>query len=201
MFFTVDRTNGQHIVSSKYGATVNWVKEIRPSGSPEPDPAKEATIPGSLVSPVEGGVTNWQPPAYSPDTGLFYTQENNGFQMLYLIDPDPRGSMGLGGKLAVPVGSGGNALSALDYKTGKAVWRHAWPPGGGGGAGMLTSAGKVLFTGDGSGNFVAFDATNGKLLWHSRIGNISNAPETYLIDGRQHVLVAVNDTLFDFVLY
>ena len=57
---------------------------------------------------------NWQPPAYSPDTGLFYTQENNGFQMLYLTDPDPRGSMGLGGKLAVSVGSGGNALSAID---------------------------------------------------------------------------------------
>jgi alcohol dehydrogenase (cytochrome c) len=201
MFFTVDRTNGQHIVTSKFGATVNWVKQVRPNGSPEPNPEKEATIPGSLVSPVEGGVTNWQPPAFSPDTGLFYTQENNGFQMLYLIDPDPRGSMGLGGKLAVPVGSTGNAISALDYRTGKAVWRHPWPPGGGGGAGMLTSAGKVLFTGDGSGNFVAFDATNGKLLWHTRIGNISNAPQTYLIDGRQHVLVAVNDTLFDFVLY
>jgi hypothetical protein len=51
------------------------------------------------------------------------------------------------------------------------------------------------------GNFVAFDATNGTPLWHSRIGNISNAPETYLIDGRQHVLVAVADTLYAFQLY
>ncbi len=201
MFFTVDRVTGEHIVTSRFGETVNWVKEIRKSGSPEPDPAKEATVPGSLVSPVEGGVTNWQPPAFSPDTGLFYTQENNGFQMLYLTDPDPRGSMGLGGKTAIQVGSAGNALRAIDYRTGKAVWRHAWPPGGGGGAGMVTSAGKVLFTGDGSGNFVAFDATNGKPLWHTRIGNISNAPQTYALDGRQHVLVAVNDTLFDFVLY
>jgi alcohol dehydrogenase (cytochrome c) len=200
-FFTVDRVTGKHVVTSKYGATTNWTKGIRPSGSPEPNPEKEATIPGSLVSPVEGGVVNWQPPAYSPDTGLFYTQENNGYQMLYLTDPDPRGSMGLGGKLAVAVGSGGNALSALDYKTGKPVWRHAWPPGGGGGAGMLTSAGKVLFTGDGSGNFVAFDATNGKLLWNTRIGNISNAPQTYTVDGRQYVLVAVGDTLFAFTLY
>jgi alcohol dehydrogenase (cytochrome c) len=66
---------------------------------------------------------------------------------------------------------------------------------------MLTSAGKVLFTGDGSGNFVAFDATNGKLLWHTRIGDISNAPETYMLDGRQYVLVAVGDTVFAFNLY
>ena len=90
-------------------------------------PEKEATIPGSLVSPVEGGVTNWQPSAYSPDTGLFYAQENNGFNIVYLTDPDPRGSMGLGGKLTSPVGSGGNALSAIDPKTGKNVWRHPWP--------------------------------------------------------------------------
>ena len=54
---------------------------------------------------------------------------------------------------------------------------------------MLATAGSVLFTGDGSGNFVAFDATNGKILWHTRIGNISNAPQTYLVDGKQHVLV------------
>ena len=200
-FFTVDRVTGEHVVTSKYGTTTNWSKGVRKNGSPEPNPEKEATIPGSLVSPVEGGVVNWQPPAFSPDTGLFYVQENNGFQMLYLTDPDPRGSMGLGGKLAVNVGSAGNALAAIDYRTGKTMWRHPWPPGGGGGAGMLTSAGKVLFTGDGSGNFVAFDATNGKLLWHTRIGNISNAPQTYMVDGRQHVLVAVGETLFAFTLY
>jgi alcohol dehydrogenase (cytochrome c) len=66
---------------------------------------------------------------------------------------------------------------------------------------MLTSAGRVLFTGDGSGNFVAFDAASGKLLWHSRIGNISNAPQTHSLDGKQHVLVAVGDTLYDFTIY
>ena len=200
-FFTVDRVTGEHIATSKYGATVNWAKGIRENGSPDPNPEKEATIPGSLVSPVEGGVTNWQPSAYSPDTGLFYAQENNGFNIVYLTDPDPRGSMGLGGKLTSPVGSGGNALAALDPKTGKTVWRHAWPGNGGGGPGLLTTAGKVLFTGDGNGNFVAFDATNGKPLWHTRIGGISSAPQTYMLDGRQHVLVAVGDTLYAFTLY
>ena len=66
---------------------------------------------------------------------------------------------------------------------------------------MLVTAGSVLFTGDGSGNFVAFDATNGKILWHTRIGNISNAPQTYMVDGKQHVLVAVSDTLYAFKMY
>ena len=48
---------------------------------------------------------------------------------------------------------------------------------------------------------MAFDETNGRPLWHTRIGNISNAPQTYLVDGRQHVLVAVTDTLYAFVIY
>ena len=198
-FFVLDRVTGESLVTSKFGSTTNWAKGVRPNGTPDPDPGKEATVPGSLVSPVEGGVTNWPPPAYSKDTGLFYINEHNGFNIVYLMETDPRGSMGLAGKQTNAVGSGGNFLTAIDYKTGKIAWRHTYT--GGGGAGLLATAGKVLFSGDGSGNFVAFDATNGKPLWHTRIGNITNAPETYLIDGKQHVLVAVGDTLYAFVLY
>ena len=107
--------------------------------------------------------------------------------------------MGLGGKAVGGVGSAGDFLVALDPKTGKPVWKHQWP--GGGGGGLLVTAGRVLFTGDGSGNFVAFDAQAGKPIWHSRIGNTSNAPQTYLVDGKQQVLIAVGDTLFSFGLY
>jgi alcohol dehydrogenase (cytochrome c) len=66
---------------------------------------------------------------------------------------------------------------------------------------VLATAGDVVFTGDAGGNFVAFDATTGKPLWHSRIGTITNAPQTYMLDGRQYVLVAVGDTLYAFVMY
>jgi alcohol dehydrogenase (cytochrome c) len=58
-----------------------------------------------------------------------------------------------------------------------------------------------VFTGDGSGNLVAFDATNGNPLWHTRIGSPTNGPQTYALDGKQYVLVAVGDTLYAFTLY
>ncbi len=202
-FFTLDRVTGKLVASSKFGTTTNWAKGLRPNGAPDPDPGKEATIPGSLVSPVEGGVTNWPPPAFSPDTGLFYINERNGFNLLYLTDPDPRGSMGLAGKAVGPVGAWPSALQAIDYRTGKAVWRHEYPGvnGEGGSGGLLATAGRLVFGGDGGGNLVAFDASNGTPLWHSRIGSLTNAPQTYMVDGRQYVLAAVGDTLFAFALY
>jgi len=203
-FFTVDRLTGEPLVSSMFGTTTNWAKGMRKNSlQPDPNPAKEAIVPGSLVSPVEGGVTNWPPPAYSPDTGLFYVHERNGFNILYLTETDPRGSMGLAGKQVGPVGAWPSALRAIDYRTGKAGWRHEFPgvSGAGGSGGVLATAGKLVFTGDGGGNFVAFDATNGTPLWHSRIGSPSNAPETFSVQGRQHVLVAVGDTLYAFALY
>jgi alcohol dehydrogenase (cytochrome c) len=40
-----------------------------------------------------------------------------------------------------------------------------------------------------------------KILWHSRIGQVSNAPETYMLDGHQYLLAAAGDTLFAFTLY
>jgi alcohol dehydrogenase (cytochrome c) len=201
-FFTLDRVTGELIASSKFGTTTNWAKGLRPNGAPDPDSGKEATIPGSLVSPVEGGVTNWPPPAFSPQTGLFYINERNGFNLLYLTDPDPRGSMGLAGKAVGPVGAWPTALQAIDYRTGKPVWRHAYPGvnGEGGTGGLLVTAGQLLFGGDGGGNLVAFDAKTGTPQWHSRIGSVSNGPQTYMVDGRQYLLAAVDDKLYAFAL-
>jgi alcohol dehydrogenase (cytochrome c) len=199
-FFTLDRVTGEHLTTYKFGTTTNWTQGIKPNGQPDPNPEKSATVPGSLVSPFEGGVTNYQAAAFNPDTGLFYTHENTGFNILYLTDTDPRGSMGLGGKRFAIVGYVDNAFQAIDYRTGKAVWRHVWPGTGGTGTSVLTTAGGLIFTGDTNGNFVAMSAAHGDLLWHSGIGNISAPPETYSLDGHQYVLASVGDALYSFVL-
>ena len=203
VFFTLDRTTGESIVTSTYGSSTNWVKGLNKAAARVRKTEKDPAVGGSLVSPPAGGTINWQPPAYSPDTGLFYVSEHNGYSIFYLTDPDPRGSMGLGGKEEVNVGSGGSFLTAIDPKTGKAAWRHRYPSvgGGGGGGGLLATAGGLVFGGDGSGNIVAFDAANGKPLWHSGIDGVSAPPQTYMLDGHQYLLVASNDTLYTFTLY
>ena len=201
-FFTLDRVTGEHILTTKYGLTTNWVKSIAKNGSLRRDPVKDPSIGGALVSPNAGGTINWEPPAYSQDTGLFYVSERNSFSIFYLMDPDPRGSMGLGGIEQVNVGSAGSYLTAIHPTTGKIAWRRPYPGGGsGGGGGLLTTAGGLVFAGDAGGNIVAYDARTGKPLWHSHIGNVTNPPQTYLVDGKQYLLVAAGDTLYSFTLY
>lgn len=204
-FFTLDRVTGEHLVTGKFSETANWARpQLNAKGQPVRIPEKDHHVGGALVSPANGGITNWPPPTFSPDTGLFYVPQHDSYAMYYLTETDPRGAMGLGGKEEASVGTLGNYLTAIDYKTGKVVWRHGSTGGVGanaGGSGLLSTAGKLVFGGDGNGNLVAYDATNGKPLWHSRIGNVSNAPQTYMVDGRQYILAAAGDTLYAFALY
>ena len=194
-FFTVDRLSGEPVASGRFGSVANWAKGVDDKGRPILNPEKVATVPGAIVN---GSTTNWPPPAYSPDTGWFYVPENNALSIVYLIDADPRGSMGLGGRQNSGIGGYGNYITAIDPKTARIAWRHELP--GGGATGMLTTAGGLLFAGDGAGNFVAFDAANGTPLWNARLGNVTNAPQTYMLDGKQHVLVAAGDQLYAFRL-
>ena len=66
--------------------------------------------------------------------------------------------------------------------------------------GLLTTAGRLIFGADAGGNFVARDVATGKPLWHARLGNISNAAETYMLDGRQYVILAAGDSLYSFAV-
>jgi len=202
-FFLLDRTNGQHILTSKHTGSANWIREINMAGQPVGNPGKEATIPGTLVSPNTSGATNWPPPSFSPDTGLFYVGVTQTFSLLYLTDTDahPQGWAAAERNIA----NVGSALEAIDYQTGKIRWSRPLsigPNGSVGGAmGLLSTAGGLLFGNDGGGNFVAYDAANGRPLWHAGLGtNTSNGPQTYLLDGRQYVVVGAGDTLYAFAL-
>jgi alcohol dehydrogenase (cytochrome c) len=65
----------------------------------------------------------------------------------------------------------------------------------------MSTAGNLMFTGDGSSNFVALNATTGDALWHSNLGaSVGNGPISYELDGIQYVVVAAGDTLFAFTV-
>ena len=203
-YFLLDRATGEHLVTSKHTDSLNWAKEINAKGQPIRNPSKDATVPGTLVSPDTTGATNWPPPSFSPDTGLLYFGTRQTFSVMYLTDTDGRPQ----GWAAAErnVGTIGNALKAIDYKTGRVKWSRplAMGPAGslGGAMGLLSTAGGLLFGNDGGGNFVAYDAATGKPLWHAGLGtNTTNGPQTYLVDGRQFIVVGAGDALYAFALH
>ncbi len=192
-FFVADRTTGQHLLTSKFGLVNNWATGLDAKGQPKRNPLKDATIAGSLVN---GDVTNYPPPTFSPDTGLFYVHEQNSLRISYLMEPDPRGSMGLGGTSGGGNLSWGTFIVAIDYKTGKVVWRKEI---NGGSSGLLSTAGGLLFLSNGP-IVEAADAATGKGLWYSQIGGLSSPPETFMLDGKQHLLFTGANGLYLFVL-
>jgi alcohol dehydrogenase (cytochrome c) len=196
-FFVLDRTNGKNLVSAPF-IDINWSKGVDSRGEPIPNAAKEPKTDGTLVIPASGGATNWPPPSFDPATGLFFVNATPSYSVYYLTDTDER-----------PEGYGGRdsgvwselVLKAIDYKTGKIRWSHPFHGEGMGLPGILTTAGKVLFTGDSSANFIAFDPASGKILWHSKLASgVSNGPMTYSLDGRQYLVVGAGDMLYAFTL-
>ncbi len=201
-FFVLDRITGEHLLTSKLVDSPNWAQpELSKNGEPQRDPAKDFDLGGALVSPSNGGIVNWPPPAYSPQTGLFYTYASESYAMYYLATTDPRGAMGLGGKDELSVGSLGSYILGMDYKTGKPAWKIRYPGVAGMGqmTGLTTTAGHLLFGSDAHGNFVARDAATGNPLWHAHIYP-TNAAETLTVDGHQYVFVAATDVIYAFSL-
>ena len=118
--------------------------------------------------------------------------------MLYLTDPDPRGSMGLAGSPSEYLGSLGDFLTAIDYKTGKVAWRRQFYGGGGG----ACSPPRVAFFSQATAAGTSWRLIPGtEIRCGTRESAYLQRAADLLVDGRQHVLVAAGDTLYDFLLY
>ena len=199
-FVVLDRTNGKNVLTKPF-IDLNWSKSVNADGVPVRDAEKDPKPDGTLVSPSSGGATNWFAPSLDPQTGLFYVNTTPSYSVYYLTDMTDK-PQGYGGRDAGvwshPV------LKAIDYKTGEIRWTHNYPGDGSYNTpGILTTAGGLLFSGDPSNNFIAFDPQTGKPLWHyamSSGGGLSNGPCTFELDGKQYVVAASGDTVYSFAL-
>lgn len=194
-FFLLDRATGENLITKPFTTRPNnTVSHIDETGHLVNDPKKEPAIAGTLVYP--GKATNWYPPSFSPQTGLAYVAENEGYALIYLTDDAPRPA-GWGG-----IGSGQasygrtSAIKAIDYRTGVVKW--SVPDGGG--SGLLSTAGGLLFGSVGQ-YFAAVDASTGAILWHTAAaGPNNNGPVTFMLDGKQIVLITSGGQLYAFGL-
>ena len=159
-------------------------------------PTKE----GARMFPGANGGVEWSVMAVNPELGVTYAV-NLHQPMTYKVEssPYPGGKLWLGGAFTVIPGeeSWGN-VTAVDYNTGKIAWQKKTPLPMMGGA--LTTAGGLMFTGEGDGWFRAYDAKSGDVLWSFFAGAGVNAPPaSYSVDAKQYIVVgAGGNTQIDF---
>ena len=98
-------------------------------------------------------------------------------------------------------------LRALDAASGEKKWQVAYNPlpstqmlafGGG----VLSTAAGLVFASDDEGNFRAVSASDGRVLWQTKLGAspAGAAPMTYMLDGRQWVVTAAGSMVKAFSL-
>ena len=216
-FYVLDRVTGEFLTGSPF-VKVNWSSGLQENGRPipTPQPAGSPTWPGN-----QGG-TNWYPPSFSPETGLFYFTAWEDYATIYrpaesqftpgraflgggfdVLTPTP-GAPSVGIGRTTPINNwtdevGRGTVMAMDPRTGEARWKFEQFDVSD--AGMLTTASDLLFTGGREGHFHALDAETGELLWKASLGGqIVMAPITYMVNGQQYVSVISGHTLVTFGL-
>jgi len=194
-FYVLDRVTGELLLGKPFTATT-WAREIGADGRPI---ILNDGSEGCLPDPWGG--TNFMPPSYYPELGLFYLTARE--TCATIVPEEPSGVVGqasFGGVVFIDPEQGSGAIRALDVQTGELRWEFTYPSPTFGG--VMTTAAGLVFAGDHEGNFIAFDAVTGENLWHYQTGSRiwGAGAMTYMLDGRQYVLIPSGTNLTAFAL-
>jgi len=197
-FFVANRETGKVISAEKY-VFANWAKKWDVNtmrAEEDPDKRPGPGHPAKDICPNLIGGKNWQPMSFNPQTGLVYIPTNNVCMDWGVSDVSyKRGVFYLGAEFPTKEGPGGflGELVAWDPVANKKVWgvKEDLPFNGG----TLSTGGNLVFSGNLHGDFRAFDAKTGKVLWSKNLGTgIGAGPVTYSVGGKQYVAVVVGRT-------
>lgn len=199
-YYVLDRVTGEYLRARPY-ARQTWAEGLDGRGRPVVLPDTEPTEEGTLVWPSLQGATNWFSPSYSPMAGLFFVAVREMGAVYYKSEAEylPGAYFLGGGEQALSGDQASGAIRALGVTTGEVVWDfplHS-PPW----AGVLSTAGGLVFGGSEEGNVFALDAMSGEPLWQFQTGGPVRAnPISYEFDGVQHVAIAAGRGVFVFAL-
>ena len=197
IFDAMDAATGAYAFSMDLGVQ-NVVTAIDPkTGAKTIDPT---LVPGDgqtkFVCPHAGGAKSWLPSSYNPRTKMLYVPLVESCMDLTPVEKGGRGSLSTGVRWSLrprPNSDGKyGRIQAINLETHQSVWieRQRAPQT----TGTLATAGGVVFAGALDRVFAAYDDTTGKELWRARLGDVpSNAPISYLANGKQYVAVIVGN--------
>lgn len=191
--YVIDRATGE-VISAETFAYQNTSEGVDlKTGRIKINPAKSTGLRTVKdICPAPPGGKDWQPSAYSPQTGWLYVPHNNLCYEAQSVEANYiAGTPYVGQNVRMYPGPGGNRgeFSAWDPVSAKTMWSvkeifPAW-------SGALVTAGDVVFYGTMDGWFRAVDAKTGTKLWEFKVGSgIISQPITYKgPDGKQYIAV------------
>lgn len=148
------------------------------------------------VCPHAGGAKSWIPGSLDPDSKILYVPLVESCMDLIPVAPGERGGLSSGVRFTIRprLDSDGKygRFEAINLETRKVVWtdRQRAPQT----TGVLATAGGVVFAGSMDRYFRAYDDSNGKLLWETRLNDVpSSCPITYSVNGKQYVAMVVGN--------
>ena len=174
-------TPSRRLWSPRWAARRSWSMPARPAGSTSstPRPASWSARPttslprrtcsrcrlpkGTRMLPGANGGAEWSPIAIDPTSRLRLRGRAAPADELHHVHTAPweKGKLWLGSAfVAIPGEEQYGLYSAVDLKTGKIAWQNKVPQPMMGGA--LATAGGLTFTGEGNGNFNAYDSKTGQ---------------------------------------
>jgi PQQ-dependent dehydrogenase (methanol/ethanol family) len=200
-FYVLDRQTGEFLFGKPF-AHQTWASGLDDKGRPIILPNTEPTPTGAYVCPDATGATNWAAPSYDPGMGLFFVPVREGCALYTRETITPKaGDPFTGGdpqedhKRGAP-----GSVRAIVAATGDIRWNFPMHVGSAA-AGVLATAGGVVFVSDPEGSLVALDARNGAMLWRYQTGGeIRSSPISYQVAGQQYIAIAGDSTLFTFAL-
>ncbi len=199
-YYVLDQSTGRFLAGRPY-ARQTWARGLDDSGRPILLPDQAPTSEGTKVYPDVGGGTNWFSPSLSLQTNLFYVSAHDAGG--YYLKGDAEYKTGAqfngGGLRPIPGEDHTGAIRALNPVTGELKWEFRLHSGAR--AGVLSTAGNLVFGSSNEGDFYALDAAAGGLLWRFQAGAaISANPITYLSGRTQQVAIAAGNSIFVFAL-
>jgi alcohol dehydrogenase (cytochrome c) len=204
-YYTLDRATGELLVAEPFVRTT-WAEEIGVDGRPILLPGHTPTEDGEITCPDLRGGTNFWPPSFDPETGLFFVNAREGCMTYFSWEqeyvPGQRYTGGAGQYIRDdPDMPHYGALRALNPATGERIWEFRYPTPSG--AGLLTTASGLIFTGDEQGNLIALNSRSGEPLWSYQMGATlwGTSAITYMVDGRQYVLAPAGTNLTAWALF
>jgi len=193
--YVIDRTNCQLIAANPL-VKVNWASSIDiESGRPVLTDVYKRFFAGEEVEIWPSRGTNAVPIAFDPGSSLVFASTWDIPRLQKIAAPKPQvlGADSTGVTARIPDRKPGEVVGhfvAVNPLTGEKKWDMPLTdlPSS---AGMLATAGGLVFTGKLTGEFLALDAATGKPLWQFQTGSSVNATAiTYTLGGRQYVSIA-----------